>query len=70
MDFPHHESHHTSGSAPSVTSSSGGVSTGGGAYTGGGASTGSGGILEVFPWTGKNNYFILCENENLAFGGG
>jgi len=26
--------------------------------------------VEAFKWTGKNNYFILCENENLAFGGG
>ncbi|ORY03105.1 TLD-domain-containing protein [Basidiobolus meristosporus CBS 931.73] len=26
--------------------------------------------VKVFPWTGKNDYCILCENEFIAVGGG
>ncbi|KAF9258224.1 TLD-domain-containing protein [Marasmius fiardii PR-910] len=52
-----------------------GIRRGNGRYSGSGesflwrvASEGKG--LEVFKWTGKNNYVALCEAESLSFGGG
>lgn len=29
-----------------------------------------GGKLEIFKWTGKNDYVALCEPDFLSFGGG
>ena len=26
--------------------------------------------LEIFKWTGRNQYFALCENTFISFGGG